>query len=216
MTNKFINNLVIFLLALAFLIFLILFFTQLHGLDFYSVKKIVSQTNDNSLISNINTDRQIANLLDYLNGQNKLNNDFYTSKEQSHLVDVLNLIIYLKFADFFILILLLTVFGLIFYLKGKNYFWKLILKTAFYSLMIEAIILLILFLNFNGLFTWFHLISFNNDFWLLDPARDRLIIIFPPAFFYVMTAKIFISTIFFTIILALSSWLILKISQKSD
>lgn len=37
--------------------------------------------------------------------------------------------------------------------------------------------------GFDALFTQFHLISFSNDFWLLDPRTDNLVRIFPQGFF---------------------------------
>ena len=37
--------------------------------------------------------------------------------------------------------------------------------------------------GFDALFTRFHVISFANDLWLLDPRRDFLVMIFPEAFF---------------------------------
>ena len=37
--------------------------------------------------------------------------------------------------------------------------------------------------GFDALFTRFHVISFANDLWLLDPNRDFLVMIFPEAFF---------------------------------
>jgi len=40
------------------------------------------------------------------------------------------------------------------------------------------------FLNFNQLFLQFHLISFANEFWLLDPTKDYLIMLFPQGFWY--------------------------------
>ncbi len=38
--------------------------------------------------------------------------------------------------------------------------------------------------NFDWLFRQFHLISFANDLWMLDPARDYLIMLFPQGFWY--------------------------------
>jgi integral membrane protein (TIGR01906 family) len=38
--------------------------------------------------------------------------------------------------------------------------------------------------NFEWLFLQFHLLSFANDFWLLDPTRDYLIMLFPGGFWY--------------------------------
>lgn len=39
-------------------------------------------------------------------------------------------------------------------------------------------------LNFGWLFRQFHLISFTNDMWLLDPTRDYLIMLFPQGFWF--------------------------------
>ena len=39
-------------------------------------------------------------------------------------------------------------------------------------------------LNFDQLFLQFHLFSFTNELWLLDPAKDYLIMLFPQGFFY--------------------------------
>ena len=38
--------------------------------------------------------------------------------------------------------------------------------------------------NFERLFLQFHLISFANELWLLDPAKDYLIMLFPGGFWY--------------------------------
>jgi integral membrane protein (TIGR01906 family) len=39
-------------------------------------------------------------------------------------------------------------------------------------------------LNFNQLFLQFHLLSFTNELWQLDPTRDYLIMLFPSVFWY--------------------------------
>ena len=39
-------------------------------------------------------------------------------------------------------------------------------------------------LNFDRLFLRFHLLSFTNKLWILDPARDYLIMLFPQGFWY--------------------------------
>jgi len=39
-------------------------------------------------------------------------------------------------------------------------------------------------LGFDQLFLKFHLISFTNKLWQLDPAKDYLIMLFPQGFFY--------------------------------
>ena len=44
--------------------------------------------------------------------------------------------------------------------------------------------------GFDRLFLLFHLISFSNDFWQLDPRRDYLIAMFPQRFFFDATMLI--------------------------
>ncbi len=39
-------------------------------------------------------------------------------------------------------------------------------------------------IGFDQLFLQFHLLSFANDFWQLDPTRDYLIMLFPQGFWY--------------------------------
>jgi len=39
-------------------------------------------------------------------------------------------------------------------------------------------------LNFDQLFLQFHLISFANELWMLDPTQDYLIMLFPQGFWY--------------------------------
>ena len=39
-------------------------------------------------------------------------------------------------------------------------------------------------LDFNNLFLQFHIISFANDLWMLDPTRDYLIRLFPRGFWF--------------------------------
>ena len=47
---------------------------------------------------------------------------------------------------------------------------------------------------FDALFLAFHLVSFSNDFWQLDPRSDYLIIMFPQGFWFDATARVAITT----------------------
>ena len=49
--------------------------------------------------------------------------------------------------------------------------------------------------GFDRLFTAFHVVSFSNDLWLLDPSKDFLIAMFPEAFFFDATLWIAGSTV---------------------
>ena len=64
--------------------------------------------------------------------------------------------------------------------------------------------------GFDRLFLAFHLISFTNDLWQLDPRRDYLIAMFPEAFFFTATILIIASVTFLSVCLIIASWIIRK------
>ncbi len=49
--------------------------------------------------------------------------------------------------------------------------------------------------GFDRLFLAFHLVSFSNDLWQLDPSRDYLIAMFPQAFFFDATMLIAVAVV---------------------
>jgi len=57
-----------------------------------------------------------------------------------------------------------------------------------FSLVIAVSILAII--GFDRLFLLFHLVSFSNDLWVLDPRHDYLIAMFPQGFFFDCTVVI--------------------------
>ena len=57
-------------------------------------------------------------------------------------------------------------------------------------------------LDFDRLFWQFHIISFTNDLWLLDPTRDYLIRLFPQGFWYDVTLFCALTTAVGAIILS--------------
>lgn len=64
--------------------------------------------------------------------------------------------------------------------------------------------------GFDRLFLAFHLISFTNDLWQLDPRRDYLIAMFPEVFFFTATVLIIISVTFLSVCLMIASWVLRK------
>ena len=64
--------------------------------------------------------------------------------------------------------------------------------------------------GFDRLFLAFHLISFTNDLWQLDPRRDYLIAMFPEVFFFTATVLIIVSVTFLAICLIVASWIMRK------
>jgi len=68
--------------------------------------------------------------------------------------------------------------------------------------------------NFDAFFTRFHELSFANNFWLLDPSKDYLIMLFPGGFW--QDASIFIAFLIGIIaaIITIAGWRNLKIEKQ--
>jgi integral membrane protein (TIGR01906 family) len=57
-------------------------------------------------------------------------------------------------------------------------------------------------LGFDQLFLQFHLISFTNEFWQLDPSKDYLIMLFPQGFWYDATLFCTLATVIGAVVLS--------------
>ena len=119
----------------------------------------------------------------YINGIEK---KLFNSKEIRHMIDVKNLILNIKFFNYLlwttVIVILLIKISLS---KDKilNTF-RVIAKSYFiYSVSILISALILLALSFRWIFYFFHIISFNNNLWILDPRTDYLIKIFEEVFF---------------------------------
>jgi integral membrane protein (TIGR01906 family) len=73
--------------------------------------------------------------------------------------------------------------------------------------------LLLLSTDFNRWFTLFHLLSFNNDLWQLDPARENLIRIFPEEFFLAAARSALLRAVAALLALAAASLAVLRRSR---
>ena len=78
------------------------------------------------------------------------------------------------------------------------------------TLALVVVVGLAALVGFDRLFLAFHLISFTNDLWILDPRRDVLLMMFPQGFFFEATMWIVGSTVVEAVILTIYpvvSWL---------
>ncbi|MDD4504510.1 MAG: TIGR01906 family membrane protein, partial [Clostridiaceae bacterium] len=132
--------------------------------------------------------------LDFEASFNKGKEEFFSQRDKQHMVDVKGLFVKGRFirdfSFFYILIIILLLFW-------KKPFMGQLRKLARYGIAIAAagivpVIILVILMNidFYKYFTVFHKIFFTNDLWLLDPATDRLINIFPQDFFTDMAFSI--------------------------
>ena len=70
--------------------------------------------------------------------------------------------------------------------------------------------------GFDQLFWDFHLISFSNDFWLLDPAQDVLIMMFPDGFWFDVIVYVAVLTAVLAIAVGGAGWWMAGRTQISD
>lgn len=82
-------------------------------------------------------------------------------------------------------VLIVTAISSFFYLralKRKKQLWKLV-KPFFVATWVPVGLLVFLAISFDRMFVYFHLLLFNNDHWLFNPATDPIINALPQEFF---------------------------------
>lgn len=132
--------------------------------------------------------------LDFKASFHKGEEEFFSQRDKQHMIDVKGLFVKGLFLRNFSFIYILM-FILLFF-RRKPFKGRL-RRFAVYGISIAAagiipVIILVILMNidFYKYFTVFHEIFFTNDLWLLDPAADRLINIFPQDFFTDMAFSI--------------------------
>jgi len=111
--------------------------------------------------------------------------ELFNQREVIHLRDVKGLVWF----DYRLLIGTL-IYALVY--AGVSLFWRkdwrrLVWRVVGGSGLTLALMLALglgALLNFDQLFLQFHLISFTNELWQLDPTKDYLIMLFPQGFWY--------------------------------
>jgi len=74
------------------------------------------------------------------------------------------------------------------------------------TLVLMAVVGIMIAVDFSAFFLQFHLLSFANDLWQLNPATDYLLMMFPDGFWFYATMFIAISTGVSAIILGGVGW----------
>ena len=136
------------------------------------------------LISYFNSGDEYINVKVMKNGETF---QLFNQREIIHLRDVKRLIRldYYLFLGTLIYVLGYSIASL--FWRKKRYWRQLAWGVASGSSITLALMLVIglgTLFNFDQLFLQFHLLSFSNDLWLLDPSRDYLIMLFPGGFWY--------------------------------
>ena len=159
-----------------------------YGFDEYGV----SQTTG---LAQSELDRAATGLIDYFNSDDETISltvvkdgesfTLFNEREVAHLRDVKGLIWLVYWVLLGTLIYALGYVGLSLFLwkDRRRLAWGLVGGSCLTLALMLALGLGALF-NFEQLFRQFHLISFTNELWLLDPTKDYLIMLFPGGFWY--------------------------------
>ena len=167
-----------------------------YGFDKYNIERRTG-------IPRAELDRAAESLIDYFgNGDVRIDSrvnfgqgdvPLYKEREILHLVDVKNLFGLVNdiekgsfgFVAFFILLALAV--------RGWSYLpllWRTLLWSGAGTVVLVAVIGIATAISFDEVFLQFHLVSFANDLWLLDPRMHYLIQMFPQNFFLDATLAI--------------------------
>ncbi len=129
------------------------------------------------------------NLADYLENKKETLNfeitydanrrEAFNTREIQHMVDVKDIYIKLNYLKLFSLLMIIGIIALI----RKKYLLNGMYYSAGLSFGAATLLGIIISINFNKAFIFFHEIAFSNDLWLLDPRTDLLINLLPLSFF---------------------------------
>lgn len=203
MSNKIMKNILFIISTFALPLLILLTSTELIAFDVSYYKNQYRKYNiaEKLVIEEMDLLDSTEKLLDYLKDERKdldfkttINGheqEFFSSRDKLHMIDVKNLFMIGRKIRNIILIFLLLEMLVLAYNKNMRF------DTGDFFLSssvigISPIILLVILINidFYKYFTIFHEIFFNNDLWLLDPNTDRLVNIFPESFFSDIALKI--------------------------
>ncbi len=104
----------------------------------------------------------------------------------------------------------LLAFAVLGFALWRGGFWRRLARTARWggAVTIGLLVLvgLLLLVGFSQVFLAFHLISFSNNLWQLDPYRDYLLRMFPEGFFLDATLFIALATTIEALLIGGVSW----------
>jgi integral membrane protein (TIGR01906 family) len=160
------------------------------------------------LISYWDNDDETFNIKVIKNGQLFT---LFNEREVSHLVDVKALFHFMYQCLLWSFIYAIVYLGLTLFLwKDRKLLAAGLLWGSGLSILLMIILGLLAVTDFQWLFWQFHLLSFTNDLWLLDPRTDYLIMLFPEGFWFDAAIICSAFKVFLALILGFIGWRMLK------
>ena len=171
-------------------------------------------------ISNEQLNRVAQHMVDFFSGKmpspqmtvriNGMDRQLYNDKELTHLDDVRDIISTFKLLQNLAILAFLAAGVVAFALSGARRLLRGIQAGAIVTLSVMVILVVWALIDFDSLFYLFHIVSFSNDLWLLDPTRDYLIMMFTESFFYDAAVMLIATIMAEAIILGLAMLVIEK------
>lgn len=177
----------------------------INSFEKYNIEEVTSKSMEELDIITIDIIKYLKN-----KGGNELLEPHFNEREILHMEDVQQLfnlertIKYISIISSFLIIL--------YFIKKEEILT--LGRTFFYGLFSNYIILIILgillLFDFNKYFTYFHLIFFTNELWILDPSTDLMIQMLPEEFFFGMAKNIGLSFFLYLAIIQVIGYLIMR------
>lgn len=116
----------------------------------------------------------------------------FNQRELAHMQDVRHLMDLVRLLQLLSggTIALVTLVGLAFAREGLRELGRLGLLGAGATAVVLLLLGSLSLLDFSEVFLRFHMLSFSNDLWILDPGRDYLLMLFPEGFWFDATMRI--------------------------
>ncbi len=133
------------------------------------------------LIHYFNSSEEYINLTVVKNGRTFT---LFNEREVIHLKDVKGLFRLGYWIFLGSLLYALAYAGFLLWLRERRWLARGLLVGSGLTLGLMLVLGLSAMLNFDQFFLQFHLLSFSNEFWQLDPGQDYLIMLFPRGFWY--------------------------------
>lgn len=122
-------------------------------------------------------------LASYLEGKGSLPDGLFNETEMAHLEDVKGLVALGK-GTLKGTVLVLGLSGLLLLkMGGPRALAKPLLSAGIFGSSLLAVLGVAACGDFSAFWERFHILAFTNDLWLLDPHKDKLIMMFPEEFF---------------------------------
>ncbi len=207
--------LIILAISTALLIYLSTFRSLAFDQDYYEEKFQEFNIHDR-FNSTIDLSHENALLLSYLEkSEGPINSTFFNERETTHLIEVRDLYkLIFRVIDISVIISIISLLAFMYLvqlcighlsLKNQNEQIRIILSRLLFSIGIAVfaffIFFLVMVLTFDSAFITFHEVFFKTDTWMLDPATDNLIRMFPQQFFFDIFSKIIIQSLIFGFVL---------------